>query len=201
MNKKAKRNRDAGTPYAREEIGERIRFVREKKGMSQGKLADRLGVNRVTLTYWENGTRDIKTTDIVRLADALGVTCDYILNGSSEKETIFATKLCELIKERKTTIKDVANHLGFSRQAVSQYCNENTQPNVDAILKIAEYFNVSCDYLLRGISSENLSISEETGLSEDAIMVLRQYRNEDSGYINAINSLITNKEFMRLLKG
>ncbi len=92
---------------------------------------------------------------------------------TNKYDSVFATKLRELIEERSTTIKDVAEHLGFSRQAVSQYYNGDTQPNVDAILKIAEYFNVSCDYLLRGISSENLSISEETGLSEEAISSLK----------------------------
>lgn len=108
---------------------------------------------------------------------------------TNKYDSVFATKLRELIEERSTTIKDVAEHLGFSRQAVSQYYNGDTQPNVDAILKIAEYFNVSCDYLLRGISSENLSISEETGLSEKAISSLKAL-NE---YKHALQALDNNK--------
>lgn len=108
----------------------------------------------------------------------------------NKHDSVFATKLRELIKERNTTITAVAEHLGFSRQAVSQYCNGDTQPNVDAILKISEYFNVSCDYLLRGVSSENLSISEELGLSEDSILSLVAYKKNAPQYITAINRLI-----------
>lgn len=81
MDKKTKQNRDAENPQWRLEIGGRISRARESLGMSQNELADHLGVNRVTLTYWENGTRDIKTTDIVRLADILGVSCDFLLRG------------------------------------------------------------------------------------------------------------------------
>ena len=107
MDKKSKQNRDAETPQWRKEIGLRISKAREKCEMSQKELSDLLGVNRVTLTYWENGTRDIKTTDIVRLADALGVTCDYLLRGiktenvNINKELGLSDKSIELLHAMK----------------------------------------------------------------------------------------------------
>lgn len=36
---------------------------------------------REVVSYWENGSRDIKSGDIVLLADVLDTTCDYILRG------------------------------------------------------------------------------------------------------------------------
>ena len=63
----------------------------------------------------------------------------------------FASRLRELIakaNDNKITIQSVAKSIGITRQAVSQYYNGLTQPNAETIVKIAEYFNVSTDYLL-----------------------------------------------------
>lgn len=54
----------------------------------------------------------------------------------------------ELIERNNTTIKAVADYVGATRQAVSQYANGKTQPNIDVIIKIAEYFEVTTDFLL-----------------------------------------------------
>lgn len=106
---KNKQARDAENPQWRKEIGVRIGKVREERGMSQGELADRLGVNRVTMTYWENGTRDIKTTDIVRLADALGVSCDYLLRGITQKDDTGTIKsMIERIADEKIKVAETA---------------------------------------------------------------------------------------------
>lgn len=64
-------------------IGERILKLRQKRGFTQKELADKLFVKRETITQWENGTRQIKGSDIASLADVLETTCDYILRGIS----------------------------------------------------------------------------------------------------------------------
>lgn len=113
--KKTKQNRDAENPRWRKEIGLRISKAREKSGMSQNELADKLGVNRVTLTYWENGTRDIKTTDIVRLADELGVTCDYILRGV-EAANIDINKAMGLSEHSIRVLKNLKKHHDYMEE-------------------------------------------------------------------------------------
>ena len=47
--------------------------------MTQAALAKKLLVDRVNISYWENGTRDIKTGDLVAIARALNTTSDYLL--------------------------------------------------------------------------------------------------------------------------
>lgn len=44
--------------------------------------------------------------------------------------------------------KDVAAFLDIDRTTYVKWENGNTEPNQDALLKLAEYFNVSVDYLL-----------------------------------------------------
>lgn len=59
-------------------IGERIRKLREEKGLTQQQLAKKMYVKRETVNQWENETRDLKTGYTISLADFFGVTCDYI---------------------------------------------------------------------------------------------------------------------------
>ncbi|MBR2029171.1 MAG: helix-turn-helix transcriptional regulator [Oscillospiraceae bacterium] len=65
----------------------------------------------------------------------------------------FAEILTNLMKERETTQKELAEHIGITRQAISQYTKGITQPTADIIVRIAKFFNVSTDYLL-GVVSE-----------------------------------------------
>lgn len=44
----------------------------------------------------------------------------------------------------------VADYLEITRQAYSNYENGNRDPDNETLLKLAEYFEVSVDYLLRG---------------------------------------------------
>ena len=62
-------------------IGGRIAERRKQLNLRQIDLAERLLVKRETINQWENGLRQIKGEDIVRLADALETTTDYILRG------------------------------------------------------------------------------------------------------------------------
>ena len=60
-------------------IGERIRALRESKGLSQQAVAEALQIKRESINSWENGLRDLKTASIVALADYFGVSTDYLL--------------------------------------------------------------------------------------------------------------------------
>ncbi len=102
----------------------------------------------------------------------------------------FPTKLRELLKARNITHASLASHLNVSRQSISQYCDGSTQPNIETIIKIAEFFNVSTDFLfgLSGVESTEpatQSLCESLGLSEIAVNYLRQ----DSNISKVINYL------------
>ncbi|MCX4994244.1 helix-turn-helix domain-containing protein [Streptomyces longwoodensis] len=57
----------------RRQIGERIRTARRAAGLSQLALAERIGRDHRTVHRWEYATADPSTTDLLLLADALGV--------------------------------------------------------------------------------------------------------------------------------
>lgn len=64
-------------------IGDKILYLRQKLDMKQKELADKVGITEATLSRYENGKRNPRGDIAAKLAKALGVTTDYLLNESS----------------------------------------------------------------------------------------------------------------------
>ena len=60
----------------------RIRIIRENKGLTQADLARELAVSRVAISRYETGQRDLDTGTILRLCEIFGCTADYLLGRS-----------------------------------------------------------------------------------------------------------------------
>lgn len=112
-------------------IGKRIETLRKQKGITQQQLANDFHVRREVVTKWETGLQDLKTDNIVKLAD---------------------------------------------------------------------YFGVTCDYLLRGIKAENVDINKKLGLSDDAIFWLEKDIKPDESAIRPLNILLSEDYAKYLLK-
>lgn len=61
-------------------IGDKILYLRQKLDMKQKELADKVGITEATLSRYENGKRNPRGDIAAKLAKALGVTTDYLLN-------------------------------------------------------------------------------------------------------------------------
>lgn len=60
----------------------------------------------------------------------------------------FSDRLKELRKANKLSQKALAEAVGMSNTGIQNYELETRIPNVDVVIKLADYFNVSTDYLL-----------------------------------------------------
>ena len=60
-------------------IGKRIKDLRTQRKLSQQELGDLLGVTKVSVCGYENGTRIPNLEKLVRLAEVLETTTDYLL--------------------------------------------------------------------------------------------------------------------------
>lgn len=67
-------------------IGERVKELRRKKGLTQSELADMLNYkSKSSVAHIENG-RDIPRSMVVKLANVLGVTPSYLMGWEDEPE-------------------------------------------------------------------------------------------------------------------
>ncbi len=64
---------------SRKRFRERLRKWRRKRGLTQEELAKRAGVPKVSVSHFETGHRFPNAESLRRLADALGVSADYLL--------------------------------------------------------------------------------------------------------------------------
>jgi SOS-response transcriptional repressor LexA len=67
-----------------ETINDRISARRRAQKMSQDELAKRIGITRVSISKWESGLNQPKGRYLNDLAEALGVTVDWLLTGSGD---------------------------------------------------------------------------------------------------------------------
>ena len=63
-------------------IGERIAHMRKMKDKTQSEMAKDLNLTRNTISKWEANIQEIKSHDIIALAEYFGVSCDEILTGN-----------------------------------------------------------------------------------------------------------------------
>lgn len=63
--------------------------------------------------------------------------------------------LREIRKKKQLTQLKVAMDLSISREALSYYESGKRSPDIDMLLRLSNYFNVSIDYLITGRDFEN----------------------------------------------
>ena len=91
-------------------IGNKIKTLREKKGLTQLELSKDLNVVRQTVAQWENQERDLKTGAIISLSKYFNVSADYLL-GLTENTS---TNISEI---------GISNKTGFSTSTVENILN------------------------------------------------------------------------------
>lgn len=85
---------------------------------------------------------------------------------------LFGDRLKELRKNHKLTQSDIANMFDVTKNAVYSWENGISQPSIEIITKLAQYFNVTTDYLL-GFNQDDYSKIERLrmALKEAGVMV------------------------------
>lgn len=66
-------------------FGEKLQRLRQRAGMSQDVLAEKLGVSRQAVSRWERDETMPETDKVIALAELFGVTTDYLLRQQPEE--------------------------------------------------------------------------------------------------------------------
>lgn len=82
------------------DIGARIKVLREKRGLTQNKLAEWAGVSQTHLRRVELGEADITVGHLELLCDALGITLAEFFSDVAEEDE-FKTTLSTLSVKQK----------------------------------------------------------------------------------------------------
>ena len=74
---------------------------------------------------------------------------------------MFHERLYQLRKSKGISQEELANVVGVSRQAVQKWESGASRPDMDNLTAIAEFFQVSLDYLIRGVEPAAPQASSE----------------------------------------
>ncbi len=69
-------------------LGERVYSLRASRGMSQGELADRLGVSRQAVSKWENNSAVPDLDKLLKMSELFFVSLDELVKGTATEEAV-----------------------------------------------------------------------------------------------------------------
>lgn len=104
-------------------IGKRIKSAREQLGMTQEQLGKKIGYSTMGISYFEKGSRKIKTEDIEKIANALNTSANYLLEplmgystpAESQRDITFRRGQEDISDEEKkaekTSLKDFDDYI------------------------------------------------------------------------------------------
>lgn len=86
-------------------------------------------------------------------------------------------KLKELRKQNKKTQDEVAKYLHISQSNYGKYELQEIEPNIETLKRLADYYNVSLDYLIgREINNEFAYLQD----NEKALLTAFRQMNKDN---------------------
>lgn len=80
-------------------VGDRVRARRSELNWTQDHLAIQAGISKGFLSDLERGNRNVSADILLKLAQALGVTTDYLMKGETAKEKHVEVKIPATLAE------------------------------------------------------------------------------------------------------
>ena len=107
------------------EFSERLKKLRKQAQLTQVDVAEKLGISQPAYASWERGVKKPTQENLVKIAQVLNVSVDYLVGNSEEKldniellfrmsskglteeeKEIFRKELIEFMKERKKAFRN-----------------------------------------------------------------------------------------------
>lgn len=141
----------------------KLKELRQKNNLTQDQLADELNTryhlneSKATISQFEHNKRIPDLDRLINIADYFQVSLDYLCSNKSNDNvrcTNPGTRIKRLIKKnglsQKEFVEKFNEKYGYSdsEATVSQYVNNKRTPEIDKMVKIANFFNVTLDYIM-----------------------------------------------------
>lgn len=146
-----------------------IEYLKEQIGnKSLGQIEVLTGVTKSYLSKILRGERSIPKPDTLKkLSKALSCTYEDLMReaGYLSLGTLDMARLKELRNEKHLTLKELGKEINLAESTLSLYENGLREPDFATLKKLADFFNVTIDYLLgrtchlKNISSADLGNS------------------------------------------
>jgi transcriptional regulator with XRE-family HTH domain len=136
-------------------FAENLLALMEEHNINAPALAEKLNLHRTSITRYLCGERLPNYEDFVALIEYFNVSADVLLGRidySDVKEfhpiQPFGTTLQQAMKEAKVSQYRIQKDLHFSSATTNSWVSNKKLPAMDRVDKLADYLDVTVDYLL-----------------------------------------------------
>ncbi len=136
-------------------FAETLKELMEDKAIGVLALAEKIECNEAAIRRWLYGTYLPDPLTLIRLADELECSADYLFGLKYEKDfcrtmqqTTFYQRYAYLRDKEGITDYRVAKDCGIRDGTLSKWKKIKDFPETDSLLKLAKYFHCSLEYLL-----------------------------------------------------
>jgi transcriptional regulator with XRE-family HTH domain len=147
-------------------ISEKILDFMDEFDVTDNQLAKEVGISEDTIDKWKsNPTSDIDTHIIKRIASYFNTPVDLFFNDEEiiQFNSDIVRRIFYLITLKGINAAKMARDIGLRTGLISQWRHSNQNPSVENLVKIADYFGVTTDYLIKGDNSnKDLQINNFT---------------------------------------
>ena len=124
--------------------------------LTPSEFAKRIGCGKGTISRYLHEQKVPDVELLVRMADFFDCSTDYLLGRETEKYTRIFTRPCPTFQERlpnlckdlKITKYQLQKQTGIAESAIYAWQNGANKPCLDNLLKIADTFDCSLDFIL-----------------------------------------------------
>lgn len=134
---------------------ERLDELKFDAGLDGKMLAEKIGVSKVTIYNLQNDKRHPSVEVLVKLADYFQCSTDFLLGLEPEntakkfkKCPPFSKQLTFLLRHFQTTKYRLCKEIPVTHSLIYYWQNGTYEPNLDYVLKLANYFDCSVDFIL-----------------------------------------------------
>lgn len=127
--------------------GERIRAIREEMQMNQDQLAERASLSKGFLSDVENNKRNIGSENLLKIANVLGASVDYLLRGETTESVgtepiIIPPELSQAAEELELSYAATMELLEAHRSVIARRSDRGLRKfSVDDWKKLREAIN------------------------------------------------------------
>lgn len=137
------------------EFKKRLTELIDESQSSKREFAQQVGVSKDVIIRGAMYGIVPSLQSLITIADSLDLPLDYLLGRSdsahfyqSETGATFHIRIVELSKEKGVKYSQIARRMPFPNSYFYDWQREKTLPSLEYLRAIAEYFNVSIDFLL-----------------------------------------------------
>lgn len=158
-------------------LGDRLKRLRNQRGLSQEELSKRLHLSRGTYAHYEINKRQPDYVTLQKIADFYGVTTDHLLGRDEEKYFLnreAAKKLQNFIEEKAIDYTKIRDELNMSDEQYLEFKRGHVYVTAEQLRSLETILGIDKSNII-GLPNANVA-GQELNLSQDELRVFAELK-------------------------